>query len=77
LLGHEEKTEYILKIEKGLVIKEKLIIGSKSNEPLLDRDESGKGKISLLKNLIKKFGFKLTQQNSQLLSVEILFSIHF
>ncbi|MEG4574983.1 AAA family ATPase [Microcoleus sp. N3A4] len=41
----EEKTEYILKIEKGLVIKEKLIIGSKSNEPLLDRDESGKGTI--------------------------------
>jgi hypothetical protein len=39
----EEKTEYILKIEKGLVIKEKLIIGSKSNKPLLDRDESGKG----------------------------------
>jgi predicted ATP-dependent endonuclease of OLD family len=41
----EEKTEYILKIEKGLVIKEKLIIGSKSDEPLLDRDESGKGTI--------------------------------
>jgi AAA15 family ATPase/GTPase len=41
----EEKTEYILKIEKGLVIKEKLIIGSKNNEPLLDRDESGKGTI--------------------------------
>ncbi|MEG4252284.1 AAA family ATPase [Microcoleus sp. AT3-A2] len=41
----EQKTEYILKIEKGLVIKEKLIIGSKSNEPLLDRDESGKGTI--------------------------------
>ena len=41
----EEKTEYILKIEKGLVIKEKLIIGSKSNEPLLDRDESGEGTI--------------------------------
>ena len=32
-----------MKIEKGLVIKEKLIIGSKSNKPLLDRDESGKG----------------------------------
>lgn len=41
----EQKTEYILKIEKGLVIKEKLIIGSKSNEPLLDRDESGEGTI--------------------------------
>ena len=39
----EQKTEYILKIEKGLVIKEKLIIGSKSEQPLLDRDESGKG----------------------------------
>jgi len=38
-----EKTEYILKIEKGLVIKEKLIIYSERNEPLLDRDESGKG----------------------------------
>jgi AAA15 family ATPase/GTPase len=41
----EQKTEYILKIEKGLVIKEKLIIGSKNNEPLLDRDESGEGTI--------------------------------
>jgi hypothetical protein len=34
-----------LKIEKGLVIKEKLIIGSKSDKPLLDRDESGQGTI--------------------------------
>jgi AAA15 family ATPase/GTPase len=42
---HEQKTEYILKIEKGLVIKEKLIIGSESDEPLLDRDESGEGTI--------------------------------
>ena len=41
----EEKTEYILKIEKGLVIQEKLIIYSESDEPLLDRDESGKGTI--------------------------------
>jgi AAA15 family ATPase/GTPase len=41
----EQKTEYILKIEKGLVIKEKLIIGSQSDKPLLDRDESGKGTI--------------------------------
>src|SRR4028119_1887147 len=32
----EEQTEYILKIEKGLVIKEKLIIGRKSDEPLLE-----------------------------------------
>ena len=41
----EQKTEYyyILKIEKCLVIKENLIIGSKSDRPLLDRDESGKG----------------------------------
>ncbi|WP_377475837.1 MAG: AAA family ATPase [Microcoleus anatoxicus] len=39
----EQQTEYILKIEKGLVIKEKLIIGSRSDEPLLDRDESGEG----------------------------------
>ncbi|MEZ2275342.1 MAG: AAA family ATPase [Microcoleus sp.] len=43
--GSDEKTEYILKIEKGLVIKEKLIIGSKRNEPVLDRDESGQGTI--------------------------------
>ena len=41
----EQKTEYILKIEKGLVIQEKLIIYSESDEPLLDRDESGEGTI--------------------------------
>jgi len=41
----EQKTEYILKIEKGLVIQEKLIIYSESNQPLLDRDESGEGTI--------------------------------
>lgn len=41
----EQKTEYILKIEKGFVIKEKLIIGSESDNPLLDRDESGEGTI--------------------------------
>jgi AAA15 family ATPase/GTPase len=41
----EQKTEYILKIDKGLVIQEKLIIYSESNEPRLDRDESGKGMI--------------------------------
>ncbi|WP_449416648.1 ATP-binding protein [Phormidium nigroviride] len=40
-----QKTEYILKIEKGLVIKEKLIIYSERDEPILDRDESGKGTI--------------------------------
>ncbi|OCQ93355.1 hypothetical protein BCD67_03710 [Oscillatoriales cyanobacterium USR001] len=41
----EGKTEYVLKIEKGLVIQEKLTIYSESQEPLLDRDESGKGTI--------------------------------
>lgn len=41
----EEKTEYILKIEKGLVIQEKLIIYSESDKPLLDRHESGEGTI--------------------------------
>ena len=41
----EQKTEYILKIEKGFVIKEKLIIGIESDNPLLDRDESGEGTI--------------------------------
>jgi len=41
----EQKTEYILKINKGLVVQEKLIIYSESNEPRLDRDESGKGTI--------------------------------
>lgn len=41
----EQKTEYILKIEKGLVIQEKLIIYSESDKPLLDRHESGEGTI--------------------------------
>lgn len=41
----EQKTEYILKINKGLVIQERLIIYSESNQPLLDRDESGQGTI--------------------------------
>jgi energy-coupling factor transporter ATP-binding protein EcfA2 len=40
----EKKTEYILKLERGLVIQEKLIIGT-GTQPLLDRGESGKGKI--------------------------------
>jgi len=47
----EEKTEYILKIEKGLVIQEKLIIYSESEEPLLDRDESGEGTIAFLRKM--------------------------
>ena len=38
----EQKTEYLLKIEKGLVIQEKLI---RDGDPLLDRDESGEGTI--------------------------------
>ena len=38
----EQKTEYRLKIEKGLVIQEKLLIGDKE---LLSRDESGEGSI--------------------------------
>ncbi|MEG4808982.1 AAA family ATPase [Microcoleus sp. F8-D3] len=56
----EEKTEYILKIEKGLVIKEKLIIGSKSDRQLLNRDESGKGTI-LAKELNQKIKFQTDQ----------------
>ena len=56
----EQKTEYILKIEKGLVIKEKLIIGSKSDGPLLDRDESGKGTI-FAKELNQKINFQTDQ----------------
>jgi len=56
----EEKTEYILKIEKGLVIKEKLIIGRKSDGPLLDRDESGKGTI-FAKQLKQKIDFQTDQ----------------
>ncbi|MBD1827900.1 ATP-binding protein [Microcoleus vaginatus GB1-A2] len=56
----EEKTEYILKIEKGLVIKEKLIIGSKSDRQLLNRDESGKGTI-LAKELNRKINFQTDQ----------------
>lgn len=38
----ENKTEYLLKLEKGLVIEEKLIIG---NQTLLERDQLGEGKI--------------------------------
>jgi AAA15 family ATPase/GTPase len=38
----ETKTEYILKLEKGLVIQEKLIIG---NQTLLEREQSGEGNI--------------------------------
>lgn len=38
----QEKTEYILKLEKGFVIEEKLVIGEKT---LLERNQSGEGKI--------------------------------
>jgi AAA15 family ATPase/GTPase len=38
----QEKTEYILKLEKGTVIEEKLVIGEKT---LLEREQSGEGKI--------------------------------
>ena len=42
----ESKTEYILKIEKGLVVQEKLIMYGESYEPLLlERDRSGEGTI--------------------------------
>jgi AAA15 family ATPase/GTPase len=57
---HEQKTEYILKIEKGLVIEEKLIIGSESVEPLLDRSKSGEGKI-FYKELNQKIRFQTDQ----------------
>jgi len=53
----EQKTEYILKIEKGLVIQEKLIIYSEGDEPLLDRNESGKGTI-FAKELNKHIRFQ-------------------
>jgi AAA15 family ATPase/GTPase len=56
----EQKTEYILKIEKGLVIQEKLIIYSEGDEPLLDRDESGKGTI-FAKELNKHIRFQTDQ----------------
>lgn len=38
----EQKTEYILKLNNGSVVEEKLIIG---NRTVLDRDESGEGTI--------------------------------
>lgn len=38
----ENETKYLLKLEKGLVIEEKLIIG---NQTLLERDQSGEGNI--------------------------------
>ena len=41
----EQKTEYILKIERGLVVQEKLIIYRESDRPILERDESGEGTI--------------------------------
>jgi AAA15 family ATPase/GTPase len=56
----KQKTEYILKIEKGLVIKEKLIIGSESDEPVLDRSESGEGTI-FTKELERNIRFQTDQ----------------
>lgn len=54
----ESKTEYILKIEKGLVVQEKLIMYGESNEPLLlERDRSGEGTI-FAKELNQKIRFQ-------------------
>lgn len=41
----EHKTEYLLKIEKGLVVQENLIMYGESDRPILERDESGEGTI--------------------------------
>jgi len=41
----EHKTEYLLKIDRGLVVQEKLIIYGESDRPILERDESGEGTI--------------------------------
>ncbi|HEY9862719.1 MAG TPA: AAA family ATPase [Candidatus Obscuribacterales bacterium] len=53
----EQKTEYILRIEKGLVIQEKLLIG---NEELLSRHESGEGEI-VAKEINQKIRFQTPQ----------------
>lgn len=54
----ESKTEYILKIEKGLVVQEKLIMYGEGNEPLLlERDRSGEGTI-FAKELNQKIRFQ-------------------
>lgn len=54
----ESKTEYILKIEKGLVVQEKLIMYGEGNEPLLlERDRSGEGTI-FAKELNQKIKFQ-------------------
>ncbi|WP_293337395.1 ATP-binding protein [Microcoleus sp. CAWBG58] len=54
----ESKTEYILKIEKGLVVQEKLIMYGEDNEPLLlERDRSGEGTI-FAKELNQKIKFQ-------------------
>jgi AAA15 family ATPase/GTPase len=53
----EQKTEYILKIEKGLVIQEKLLIG---NQELLTRNEAGEGTI-LAKEINQKIRFQTPQ----------------
>ena len=57
----ESKTEYILKIEKGLVVQEKLIMYGESNEPLLlERDRSGEGTI-FAKELNQKIKFQTSK----------------
>ncbi len=54
----ESKTEYILKIEKGLVVQEKLIMYGEGNQPLLlERDRSGEGTI-FAKELNQKIKFQ-------------------
>ncbi len=54
----ESRTEYILKIEKGLVVQEKLIMYGEGNEPLLlERDRSGEGTI-FAKELNQKIKFQ-------------------
>ncbi|NJK76543.1 MAG: ATP-binding protein [Microcoleus sp. SU_5_6] len=54
----EQKIEYLLKIEKGLVVQEKLIMYGEGNEPLLlERDKSGEGTI-FAKELNQKIKFQ-------------------
>jgi AAA15 family ATPase/GTPase len=41
----EQKTEYILKINGGIIVQEQLIIYSRSDKPILNRHMSGRGTI--------------------------------
>lgn len=41
----EQKTEYILKIDGGIIVQEQLIIYSRSDKPILNRHMSGRGTI--------------------------------